>query len=127
MKKFIYIIAAAALALGLSSCNMKIENPSERNFKGTWDLQSTETTYKDGTVSTSPVKSLDYLVITDKTIAFYDADKLSRQASFAVKDNVIYVDGYASYDVVSLTLREMTLRQDGLLGLYTVKYNYKKR
>lgn len=127
MKRIISIIAVAIVALGLSSCNSKIENPTERNFIGTWDLVSVETIYKDGTVTTSPSKTLDYLVITESTISFYDADKLSRQGKFAVKDNVIYVDGYASYDIENLTRKEMTLKQEGLLGLYTNKYNYKRR
>jgi len=128
MKKIFYIIAAALLALGLNSCNMTIENPKAGNFVGTWDLQSTEIIGVNGSVTTSVPKTLDYLVITKDKISFYESSKLSKEGKFDVKDNVIYVDGVATYKVEKFSLREMTLSQDGL-GLLVNSYraNYKKR
>lgn len=128
MKKFIYVIAAAALALGLSSCNMKIENPSARDFIGTWDLESVEIVSPDGTVTTTPSKTLDYWVIKDGTIAIYEADKLSKEASFAVKDKAIYIDGINSYRIEEMTRKQMTLSHDGFgILVSSYKYHYKKR
>lgn len=128
MKKFFYILAAAALVLGLSSCNGKIENPTARNFIGTWDLNKIETTTPGGSVTTTPVKTLDYLVIADGTISIYEADKLSRSGSFAVKDNVIFIDGVSYYTVESLSRKEMILSQNGLGILVSgYKYYYTKR
>ncbi|MBO4455734.1 MAG: hypothetical protein J5759_04740 [Bacteroidales bacterium] len=128
MKKILNILAAAALLLGLSSCNGKIENPTARNFVGTWDLNTIETTTPGGSVTTAPVKTLDYLVITDSTISIYEADKLSRSGSFAVKDNVIFIDGISYYTVESLTRKEMVLSQSGLGILVSgYKYYYTKR
>ena len=128
MRRFFYLFIAAVMALGVCSCNMKIENPKARNFVGTWDLQSKEIISPDGTVTTSTPKTLDYIVFTESTISFYDADKLSTQGSFAVKDNVIYVNGTACLNVVSLPGREMTLSQDGI-GILVSEYrfHYKKR
>lgn len=128
MKRIINIIAAAVIALGLSSCNAKIENPTARNFVGTWDLESIETMASSGSVTTTPVKTLDYLVITETTIQFYEKDKLDREGTFAVKDKVIYVNGSAYYNVESLTGKEMVLSQSGLgILVDSYKYHYKKR
>ena len=65
MKRILIILSAVVLALGLSSCNGKIENPTARNFIGTWDLISTDVVATDGTVTSTPCKSLDYLVIEE--------------------------------------------------------------
>ena len=128
MKRILNILAAAVIALGLSSCNAKIENPTARNFVGTWDLQTIETLASSGSVTTTPVKTLDYLVITETTIHFYEKDRLDKEGTFAVKDNVIYVNGSAYFNVESLTGKEMVLSQSGL-GLFvdSYKYHYKKR
>ena len=123
MKKIISLIAAVAMALGVCSCNSKIENPTERNFIGTWDLQRTEIIGTSGSVTTSQPNTLDYLVFTENSISFYDADKLSKQAKFAVKDNVIFVDGIATYKIDNLTRKEMTLSVDGI-GLLVTSYRY---
>ncbi|MBO4671809.1 MAG: hypothetical protein J5640_08245 [Bacteroidales bacterium] len=128
MKNLFHFIAITAIVLGICSCNTKIENPSARNLIGTWDLQRTEIISPDGTVTSSQPKTLDYLVITENSISFYDSDKLSKEARFAVKDNVIYVDGVASYDIDNLTRKEMTLSVDGFgLLVSSYKYYYKKR
>lgn len=128
MKKFFTFIAVAALTLGISSCNIKIENPKASNFVGTWDLQTIEIVGTDGAVTTSASKTLDYLVITKETIAFYEAGKLAEEAPFAVKDNMIYVDGVATYKVDNLTFKEMTISRDGFgLLVSTYRYYYKKR
>lgn len=128
MKKIFYIIAAAVIALGLSSCNSKIENPTERNFIGTWDLQSYEIVGADGSVTNMTPKTLDYWVVKDGTISFYEADQLSREGSFAVKDKMIYINGVSTYKIDEMTRKEMTLSQDGFgILVSTYKYHYKKR
>ena len=123
MKKIFQLIAAAALVLGLSSCNAKIENPTARNFIGTWDLNTIEVTTPGGSVTTTPVKTLDYLVITDSTISFYDNDRLTKSGKFAVKDKIIYYEGTPYYNVESITRKEMVLSQDGL-GIFVSGYKY---
>ena len=116
------------VALALSACNIKIDNPKASNFVGTWDLQSTEIVSPDGSVTKSVPNTLDYIVFSKSQVSFYEADKLSREGSFAVKDNVIYVNGTAAYKVASLTGREMTLTQSGIGILVSeYRYNYKKR
>lgn len=128
MKRIISFIAAAALALGICSCNSKIENPTARNFIGTWDLQRTEITGTSGSVTTTQPSTLDYLVFTENSISIYNADELTKQGKFAVKDNVIYIDGVASYNIDSFTRKEMTLSVDGFgLLVSNYKYYYKKR
>ncbi|MBR4809236.1 MAG: hypothetical protein IK031_03040 [Bacteroidales bacterium] len=124
MKKILSFIAGAALVLGLASCNVKIENPKASNFVGTWDLNTIETTATSGSVTTTPVKTLDYLVITENTITFYENGKQTESGQFDVKDNVIYVDGLSYFNVEKLTLKEMVLSQDPLLGILVSKYTY---
>lgn len=128
MKRILIILSAVVLALGLSSCNGKIENPTARNFIGTWDLISTDVVATDGTVTSTPCKSLDYLVIEENTISFYESDKISKHGKFAVKDKVIFFEGNAYFDVESLTRNEMVLNQSGF-GLLVKEYrlHYKRR
>ena len=128
MKRIISIVAVALVALGISSCNIKIENPTARNFIGTWDLVSTEIVAPNGSVTTTPSNSMDYLIITENTISYYEADKITNHYSFGVKDNKVFVDGTARYDIESFATREMTLTQDGFgLLVSKYKYHYKKR
>lgn len=128
MKKIFYIIAAAVIALGLSACNAKIENPTERNFIGTWDLESYEIVGSDGSVTSVAAKTLDYWVIKDGTVSMYEANKLSREADFAVKDKMVYINGVSTYRIDEMTRKEMTLSQDGFgILVSTYKYHYKKR
>ncbi|MBR5906061.1 MAG: hypothetical protein IKZ51_06365 [Bacteroidales bacterium] len=128
MKKIFYIIAAAVIALGLSSCNSKIENPTERNFIGTWDLESYEIVGADGSVTSVAAKTLDYWVVKDGTVSMYEANKLSREADFAVKDKMIYINGVSTYRIDEMTRKEMTISQDGFgILVSTYKYHYKRR
>ena len=128
MKKIFYIIAAAVIALGLSSCNSKIENPTVRNFIGTWDLESYEIVGADGSVTNMAPKTLDYWVIKDGTVSMYEANNLSREADFAVKDKMIYINGVSSYRIDEMTRKEMTISQDGFgILVSTYKYHYKRR
>lgn len=128
MKRILIILTAAVMALGLSSCNAKIENPTARNFIGTWDLVSTDVVATDGTVTSSTSKSLDYLVIEENSISFYESDKIVRHGKFAVKDKVIFFEGNAYFEVESLTRNEMVLNQSGF-GLLVKEYrfHYKRR
>lgn len=128
MKRILIILTAAVMALGLSSCNGKIENPTARNFIGTWDLVSTDVVATDGTVTSSTSKSLDYLVIEENSISFYESDKIVRHGKFAVKDKVIFFEGNAYFEVESLTRNEMVLNQSGF-GLLVKEYrfHYKRR
>ena len=128
MKKIVYIIAAAVIALGVSSCNGKIENPTAGNFIGTWDLQSYEIVGADGSVTNMAPKTLDYWVIKDGTVSMYEANNLSREADFAVKDKMIYINGVSTYKIDEMTRKEMTLSQDGFgILVSSYKYHYKKR
>ena len=128
MKKFFYIIAAAVIALGLSSYNAKIENPTERNFVGTWDLQSYEIVSPDGTVTSMAAKTLDYWVIKDGKVSMYEAGKLSKECDFAVKDKAVYINGVYAYKIEEMTYKELTLTQDGIgILVSTYKYHYKRR
>lgn len=128
MKRIISIIAVAIVALGLSSCNSKIENPTERNFIGTWDLQSYEIVSPDGAVTSMAAKTLDYWVIKDGTVSMYEAGKLSKEAAFAVKDKAVYINGVYAYKIEELTRKEMTLSQDGIgILVSSYKYHYKRR
>ena len=128
MTKILKLIAAAVLVLGVSSCNFKIDNPKASNFVGTWDLEKVEVVATSGSVTSSTPSTLDYLVITKDKISVYEADKLSREGSFSVKDNMIFVNGTATYKVAEFKTREMTLTQDGFgLLVSEYRYYYKKR
>lgn len=128
MKKIFYIIAAAVIALGLSSCNGKIENPTAGNFIGTWDLESMDIVSPDGTITNMPSRTLDYWVIKNGSISIYEADKLSKEASFAVKDKYVYIDGVSAYKIEEFYRKEMTLTQEGFgILVSSYKYHFKRR
>ncbi|MBO7603273.1 MAG: hypothetical protein J6S97_02535 [Bacteroidales bacterium] len=126
MKKFFYVIAAAALAIGLCSCNKEIENPTEGNFVGTWDLVNTEAISGKVSVNTAPDKE-EYLVITKETITqWYDGSK-TWEGTFKFENDKIYVNGTSKYTVVSISGKEMVLSYPGLLLVDEYREHYKKR
>ena len=82
----------------------------------------------DGSVTNMASKTLDYWVIKDGTVSMYEANKLSREADFAVKDKMVYINGVSTYRIDEMTRKEMTLSQDGFgILVSTYKYHYKKR
>ena len=128
MKKLVYVFTLLLMAAGLSSCNMKIENPTVKHLAGTWDLVS-DTIISGNTETTTTATNGDYLVITDTTISFFSGSRETKYP-FSFSDPHLYLDGNNSYDLVSLTHKQMVLKTNSILGSILGAehhYTYKRR
>ena len=124
MKKFVYILAFLLMAAGMSSCNMKIENPTVKNLVGTWDLVS-DTIISGTTETTTKATDGEYIVITETSFTRYSGNR-EVKSSFSFSNPHLFIDGNNSYDLVSLTHSEMVLSTNSLLiSLLGAEHQYK--
>ena len=128
MKKIVYFLASLLMAAGLSSCNMKIENPTVKNLVGTWDLVS-DTIISGNSETTTTATNGDYIVITETTISFFSGNRETKYP-FSFSNPHLYLDGNNSYDLVSLTHSEMVLKTNSFIVAILGgehRYTYKRR